>query len=116
MSIPKINLRDGKHVSIIAEKGERVLTPEQNKEYEASHPGARKEPMQAQLVGHSASGVYDGPGSLGSVGGGYAPDQALVAAKSEGTTAGAVQPGMVRSDSPLAEKGFQSNQIGRAHV
>src|ERR1019366_184037 len=124
MSLPRINLNDGKHRMIVAEEGERVLTPSQNSEYEASHPDARMKPMQAQLVGHSKTGVYDGPGGLGSVGGGYAPDQALVAAKSEGTTAGAVQPGMVRSDSDLAAKGFQSNQgtvagqgdVGGKHV
>jgi hypothetical protein len=116
MSLPKIDLHDGKHKMIVAEEGERVLTPEQNAEYERTHPGARQKPMQAN--------VYDAGGNLGSVGGGYAPDQALVAAKSEGTTAGAVQPGMVRSDSPLAEKGFQSNQgtvagqgdVGGKHV
>jgi hypothetical protein len=123
MSLPKINLRDGKHRTIIAEEGERVLTPEQNKEYEATHPDARMKPMRANIA-DCGGRVYDAGGSLGSVGGGMSPDQALVVAKSEGTTAGAVQPGMVRSDSPLAaDSGARSagtvagqGDVGGKHV
>ena len=49
MTLPRINLHDGKHKLIVAEDGERVLTPEQNEKYEASHPNARKEPMKANV-------------------------------------------------------------------
>ena len=96
MALPKINLRDGKHKMIVAEEGERVLTPQQNDEYEAQHPDVRKQPMQAQLVGKSPSGVYDGPQ--------YAPDNALIVAGSGGSAPAPVQQGMVRSDSDLANK------------
>lgn len=56
VGLPRIDLNDGKHKMIVAEDGERVLTPAQNREYEAQHPDARKEPMKAQ--------VYDGGGSV----------------------------------------------------
>ncbi len=58
MSLPKINLSDGLHKMIIAEDGERVLTPEQNKEYERTHPNARKHPMLAKIGGETA-GLFD---------------------------------------------------------
>jgi hypothetical protein len=61
MAIPRIDIHDGKHKLIVAEDGERVLTPAQNKTYEASHPDARKEPMKAQLydLGGTISGIKD---------------------------------------------------------
>src|ERR1019366_319758 len=65
MSLPRIDLHDGKHKMIIAEDGERVLTPEQNAEYERTHPDARKNPERAN--------VYDGGGA---VGGGASDDNA----------------------------------------
>jgi hypothetical protein len=58
MVLPKINLNDGKHKLIVAEDGERVLTPEQNKDYEAQHPDARKKPMLAKIGGETA-GLFD---------------------------------------------------------
>src|ERR1035437_3485037 len=58
MALPQINIHDGKHKLIVAEDGERVLTPFQNKEYEAQHPDARKEPMKAQL--YDLGGVIEG--------------------------------------------------------
>jgi hypothetical protein len=65
--VPRINLHDGKHRMIIAEEGERVLTPEQNKEYEHTHPGARQEPMHANVMDCGGM-VYDK--------GGYVPEEA----------------------------------------
>lgn len=56
MPLPRINIHDGRHKMIVAEDGERVLTPEQNKEYEMQHPGARQEPMKAE--------VYDKGGTV----------------------------------------------------
>ena len=58
MALPKINLSDGRHKLIVAEDGERVLTPQQNKEYEATHPNARKHPMLAKIGGETA-GLFD---------------------------------------------------------
>jgi len=55
-ALPRINLEDGDHQLIVAKRGERVLTPDQNETYEAQHPNARKEPMQAN--------VYDEGGSV----------------------------------------------------
>lgn len=46
---PAISTDDGRHHMILAEEGERVLTPEQNKQYERSHPSARKTPMMANV-------------------------------------------------------------------
>src|SRR5208282_4433277 len=58
MALPKINLNDGKHKLIVAEEGERVLTPKQNEEYEATHPNARKKPMLARIGGEKV-GLFD---------------------------------------------------------
>src|SRR5208282_6051346 len=58
MALPKIDLNDGRHKMIIAEEGERVLTPKQNEEYEATHPNARKKPMLARIGGEKA-GLFD---------------------------------------------------------
>ena len=58
MTLPKINLMDGRHKLIVAEDGERVLTPQQNKEYEGTHPNARKHPMLAKIGGETA-GLFD---------------------------------------------------------
>jgi hypothetical protein len=58
MTLPSINVHDGKHKLIMAEDGERVLTPSQNKKYEAEHPNARMEPMKAQL--YDLGGVIGG--------------------------------------------------------
>ena len=54
--VPRINVHDGKHRMIIAEEGERVLTKDQNREYESQHPEARQAPMKAE--------VYDLGGAL----------------------------------------------------
>lgn len=63
MSLPTINLRNPKddHRMIIAREGERVLTPQQNREYEEAHPDARKEPMRANVYdfGGMISGAKD---------------------------------------------------------
>lgn len=56
MATPAINVNDGKHKLIVAEEGERVLTPEQNKSWEMGHKNARKEPMKAR--------IYDGGGNV----------------------------------------------------
>src|ERR1035437_6642135 len=56
MATPMVNVNDGKHKLIVAEEGERVLTPEQNRKYEMGHPNARKAPMHAQ--------VYDDGGAV----------------------------------------------------
>ena len=70
MALPKINIQDGKHKMIMAEDGERVLTPEQNKEYEAQHPNARKQPMRADMYnGGGAVSGSQGGAVLGSQGG-----------------------------------------------
>src|ERR1035437_4584427 len=66
MSLPKINLSDGKHRMIVAEEGERVLTPEQNAEYERTHPDARKEPMKANIADCGGM-VYDAGGGIPSM-------------------------------------------------
>src|SRR5271157_580502 len=63
--LPRINIHDGNHRMIVAEAGERVLTPEQNHEYEAQHPDARKNPMMAK--------VYDKGGNV--IGGTNEPDE-----------------------------------------
>jgi len=57
MSIPqRVNIHDGNHRMVLAKVGERILTPSENKEYERTHPDARKRPMQAE--------VYDGGGDV----------------------------------------------------
>jgi hypothetical protein len=61
MSTPTVAVNDGKHKLIVAEEGERVLTPEQNRKYEMGHPRARKEPMKANVV-------FDQGGDVPSVG------------------------------------------------
>ncbi len=63
MALSKISLHDGKHKLIVAEEGERVLTPEQNKEYETSHPNARQTPMTAQVYDKGGA-VRPGPTHL----------------------------------------------------
>jgi hypothetical protein len=64
-ALPRINLNDPEddHVLIIAERGERVLTPQQNKEYERTHPGARKRPMRAEIADCGGT-VYDDGGEV----------------------------------------------------
>src|ERR1035437_1760138 len=114
--MPKISDPQDDHQLIQARAGERVLTQSQNKTYEASHPNARSLPR--------VTGTYDSGGVVpAGVSGGAAPDEALVVAGSKGTTAGAVQPDMVRSDSPLADKGSRSQgtvagqgDVGGKHV
>jgi hypothetical protein len=60
MATPKISLNDGKHKMIVAEAGERVLTPEQNEEYEKQHPDARRQPMRAEVSGTRMPMYQDG--------------------------------------------------------
>jgi hypothetical protein len=55
--LPRINLNDGKHKMVVAEAGERILSPEENEQYESTHPGARQKPMKAD--------VYDMGGFIG---------------------------------------------------
>src|SRR5271157_6550838 len=69
--LPRINIHDGNHRMIVAEAGERVLTPEQNHEYEAQHPDARKNPMMAKVydkggnvIGGTNENVYDKGGTV----------------------------------------------------
>ncbi len=59
--LPKVSLNDGKHKLIVAEAGERVLTPKENLAYEKSHPSARKEPMKADIV-YDLGGIVSGIG------------------------------------------------------
>jgi hypothetical protein len=58
--LPKISLDDGRHKMIVAEAGERVLTPEQNEEYEKQHPNARRQPMRAEVSGMRMPMYQDG--------------------------------------------------------
>jgi len=70
---PKISLNDGKHKLVVAEQGERILTPEQNRAYEKQHPTARREPMKADVYGDKLPMYQDGGVVGGSNTGGGGP-------------------------------------------
>jgi len=75
-SLPRVKVSDGKHRMVIAKNGERILTPEQNKEYESQHPTARIQPLKANLydAGGDISDISSEPsdeqqlGALGRIG------------------------------------------------
>jgi hypothetical protein len=70
-TLPKIRLNDGNHeVALVKETNERILTPEQTKDYDAKHPSARKQPMEldAKTYGLPKVKGYDIGGLVGVIG------------------------------------------------
>ena len=61
MATPTVSVNDGKHKLIVAEQGERVLTPSQNKTWEMGHPNARRQPMHANVVYDDGGNVAPAP-------------------------------------------------------
>jgi hypothetical protein len=55
----QVNVNDGQHQAAILKDGERVLTPEQNKDWEKSNPGARKAPMTLPIGGKTMRDAND---------------------------------------------------------
>ena len=55
----KVNVDDGKHQVAIVKEGERVLTPEQNEDWEKKNPGARKAPMTLPIGGKTMRDAND---------------------------------------------------------
>ena len=55
----KVDVNDGKHQVAIVKDGERVLTPEQNSDWEKKNPGARKAPMTLPIGGKTMRDAND---------------------------------------------------------
>ena len=55
----KVDVNDGKHQIAVVNDGERVLTPEQNKDWEKGNPGARKAPMTLPIGGKTMRDAND---------------------------------------------------------
>jgi hypothetical protein len=55
----KVDVNDGKHQLAILKNGERVLTEEQNRDWEKENPGARKAPMKLPIGGKTMRDAND---------------------------------------------------------
>ena len=55
----KVDVNDGKHQVAIVKDGERVLTPEQNSDWEKKNPGARKAPTTLPIGGKTMRDAND---------------------------------------------------------